>query len=189
MPTSRALTKQMVATYAEVLFEAASAGSSVDAVGGQLREAVATIRGHVALRDALFGDAVPALQRGNIAREVFSAMDPALSSALGVMAERGEAMLLPSVADAYDVLVEQRNDQVTAEVTTVIELTDQLREAIRTKLAADFGKTVVLREKVDPSIIGGIIISTHGKRLDASIASQLEAARATLSTAPTGGDV
>ena len=37
-------------------------------------------------------------------------------------------------------------------------------------------------------IIGGIVISTHGHRIDASIASQLESARLVLSTAPTGGE-
>ena len=53
---------------------------------------------------------------------------------------------------------------------------------------ADLGHEVILREKVDPSIIGGIIISTHGHRIDASIASQLETARTVLSAAPTGGE-
>ena len=73
-------------------------------------------------------------------------------------------------------------------VTTAVELTESLRESITKKLAADLGKGVVLREKVDPAIIGGIVFSTHGQRIDASIASQLENARGVLSTAHTGGE-
>lgn len=188
MPTSRALAKQIVATYATALFEAASAAGAVDVVAGQLGDVLATVRGHVQLRDALLGGAVPAENRAAIVREVFSAMDPVLVSTLALMAERGEFDLSSSVSEAYARVSEERRDTVAVQVTTVVELTDGLREAITKKLSADFGRSVVLQEKVDASIIGGIVISAHGKRLDASMASQLEAARVTLSTAHTGGE-
>lgn len=188
MRTSRTLAKQIVATYAETLFEAAQADDAVDAVGAEIDSVAATVRGHADLRDALRDDAVPAEVRGSIVREVFASAHPALIAMLGVLVERGDAELLASVAEDYAEVAEKRRDTVTAEVTTVFGLTDSLREAIRIKLSADFGKTVVIRETVDPAIIGGIVISAHGNRLDASIASQLEAARVTLSTAYTGGD-
>lgn len=188
MRINRTQAKQVVATYAVTLFEAAAASGSVDLVGGQLAEVVTTVRGHADLRDALMGDTVPAETRGNIAREVFGALDPALVATLGVMAERDNMDLLSSVAEAYADVADERRDVVTVEVTTVVELTDALREAIKGKLASDFGRGIVLREKVDPSIVGGIVISTGGQRLDASISSQLEAARVALSTAHTGGD-
>ncbi len=188
MRTSRALAKQIIDTYATVLLEAAIADSTVDVVGTQLDEAAAIVRGHADLRDALLDDNIDAEHRGAITREVFGSFDPALVATLGLMAERGNIDLLSSVVEAYARVTEERLDTVAVDVTTVVELNDALREAISTKLAADFGKKVVLREKVDPSIIGGIIFSTHGQRLDASIAHQLEAARSTLSTAHTGGD-
>jgi len=189
MRTSRALAKQIVATYAEALFEAATAARNVDAVAGQLADVVRTVRAHVELRDALLGEAVPAATRSSIVREVFSAYDPALVALLGVMAERGNFDLLSSVTDAYVAIAEDRRGTVAIEVTTVVELTDELRTAIKTKYATDLGREVVLHEKVDQAIVGGIVISTGGRTLDASLASQLEAARVALSTAHTGGDV
>jgi F-type H+-transporting ATPase subunit delta len=178
-----------IATYAEALFEAALAENRVDQVGVELGEVAYTVRGHAELRDALTSDYLPASARADIIREVFGAMHPALVAALGVMAERGDVGLLPSIIDAYTRVAEERRDLAAVEVTTVVALTDELREAIKTKLSADLGKGIVLHEKVEPSIVGGIIISTGGRRLDASMASQLEAARVTLSTAHTGGDV
>ena len=64
----------------------------------------------------------------------------------------------------------------------------RVREQVKDKLVADLGKDVVLREKVDPAIIGGIVMSSGGLRIDASIASQLENARCVLSAAHTGGE-
>lgn len=188
MPTSRALAKQIVETYATALFEAASAAGAVDPVASQLADVIATVRGHAQLRDALLQGTVPAESRAAIVREVFSSLDPALVTTLALIAERGEFNLVSSVAEAYARVSEERRNTVAVEVTTVVELTDGLREAIKKKLSADLGREVALREKVDPAIVGGIVISAHGKRLDASVASQLEAARVTLSTAHTGGE-
>ena len=56
------------------------------------------------------------------------------------------------------------------------------------KLSADLGHGVRLNESVDASILGGIIISTHGKRMDASVKTQLNHARQVLKTASTGGE-
>jgi F-type H+-transporting ATPase subunit delta len=188
MRTSRALAKQVIATYADVLFEAASAEKAVDLVGAELTEAVRTVRGHAQLRDTLVEDVLPAENRVAIAREVFSAMRPVVVSTLAVMIERGDFELLSSVSEAYAAVAEAKRDLVTVDVTTAVSLDDALRGAIKNKLSADLGKDVALREKVDPSIIGGIVIQMHGNRLDASVASQLEAARVTLSNAHTGGD-
>jgi len=188
MRTNRALAKQTTATYASVLFEAASADQAVFVVGDQLDEAAAIVRGHGELRDALLDENVPAEARRDIVTDVFKSVHPALVATLGVMAERGNIDLLSSLAETYLALAEERLNVVAVDVTTVVPLTDELRRAIKDKLAADFERDVVVREHVDPAILGGIIMSAHGRRVDASIVSQLERTRTALSTAHTGGE-
>ncbi|MBI5230874.1 MAG: ATP synthase F1 subunit delta [Coriobacteriales bacterium] len=188
MRTKRALAKQTTATYAAALFEAAKAEDAVFAMGTELDEAAAVVRGHADLRDALLDDNVAAQARRDIVTQVFSGSRPALVAALGVMAERGNIDLLSSVVEAYGNVAEERLNVVIVDTTTVVPLTDGIRGAIKNKLVADFGKDVVLREHVDTSIIGGIIMSAHGRRVDASIVSQLDRTRMALSTAHTGGE-
>jgi F-type H+-transporting ATPase subunit delta len=188
MRTSRALAKQIVATYAGALYDAAAGDDAVDKVSTQLDAVVRLARSHAPLRDALTDDAVAGEQRSTIVREVFAGLFPALVDTLAVMVERDNFDLLSSVVDQYGVVSEERRGVVSVDVTTAVTLTDVLRQSITAKLSADLGKAVALREKVDPAIIGGIVISTHGHRIDASIASQLESARLVLSTAPTGGE-
>ena len=188
MRTSRALAKQIVGAYAGVLYEAAAAGDVVDDVATQMNAVVRLVRGHAPLRDALADDSVSGEQRSAVAREVFAGLNPALVDTLAVMVDRDNFDLLPSVVEKYGVVSEERRGVVSVDVTTAVALTDALRSSITSKVSADLGKDVVLREKVDPAIIGGIVISTHGHRIDASISSQLESARLVLSTAPTGGE-
>ena len=54
----------------------------------------------------------------------------------------------------------------------VVELDDHLREVITKKAEADLGTNVVLREHIDKSLLGGILMSANGKRIDASVLSR-----------------
>ena len=74
------------------------------------------------------------------------------------------------------------------DVVTAVALDDELRGIITEKLSKDLGKPVVLCETVDKSILGGIIMSTNGKRIDASISSKLEGTRALLKENNDGGE-
>ena len=188
MRTSRALAKQIVGAYAGVLFDAAAAADVVDDVNMQMDAAVRLVRSHAPLRDALRDDAASGADRATQVKNVFAGLHPVLVDTLAVMAERGNFDLLSSVVERYGIVAEEKRGIVAVDVTTAVALSEALRESITIKLAADLGKGVVLREKVDPSIIGGIVFSAHGQRVDASIASQLENARVVLSTAHTGGE-
>jgi F-type H+-transporting ATPase subunit delta len=131
---------------------------------------------------------VSADKREEAARGVFAGLDAALVTTLAVLAERGDFGLLSRVAEEYARVAEARRDIVAINVTTAVAISEELREKIVARLADDLGKGVVLRERVDASIIGGIILDAHGQRIDASIASQLESARRVLSTAHSGGE-
>ena len=144
--------------------------------------------GNADLRDAFDEIAYTAEQRRTIAQGVFEGFDPLLASVLSVMAERQDFSELSQINNAFAALIDERLGLAVVDVTTVVELDDELRTLISEKVAADLGKSVVLREHVDPSILGGIIMSTQGKRIDASIVSKLEQARTVLSESNDGGE-
>lgn len=188
MRTSRTLAAKTVGAYANALFEAALADNVVDAVAMQLDAVARLLRGNAPLRDALRDSHVAIATRVKMVEDVLSGLNGAVVKTVGVMVERGDLELLSRVIDAFGSVAEERRGIVAVDVTTAVELTDTLRASLTSKLAADLGRDVVLREKVDASIIGGLIVDAHGKRIDASIASQLENARRVLSTAHTGGE-
>jgi F-type H+-transporting ATPase subunit delta len=187
MITDRTLAKKASQVYAEVLLEAVSASSDVFEVSGQLEAVYKTIAGTVELRDVLADRAIEVSVRQGIVRDLFAGFNPALLTVLDVAIERGDVRLLNRINDAYVSVAEQELNAVFIDVTTAVELDDALRSSIQKKYSAQFGKDVFLREHVDPSLVGGIVLSAHGRRIDASVASQLENARRVLSTIPSGG--
>ncbi|MDR1014940.1 MAG: ATP synthase F1 subunit delta [Coriobacteriales bacterium] len=181
MPTDRTFARKASAVYAEVLLEAAAGRNTAFEVSGQLEQVLAAVRGNVDLRNALCDRTIPAPSRAAIAREVFAGVDAALVEVLAVMVERDDISLLSRVNEAYTGLAEQHLGAVILDVTTVVGLDEGLRGRIREKYSSQFGMDVLLREHIDRSLVGGIVLSTHGRRIDASVVSQLENARAVLS--------
>lgn len=115
---------------------------------------------------------------------------PEVLAVLTTMFERGQLDLLPEVAETYRAMCEADDDVVGVTVTTAVPLDDDLREQIQKRYEADFGCSVFLIERVDPSIIGGIIVEARGSRRDVSVKTQLAAAREALVAADEtdGGD-
>ena len=183
MPTDRILMRKESAVYTQVLLEATQGSDTVFPVSSQIEQANAVIRGNVELRSTLYDDTVPVETRIAIINGVFAGFDESLLAMLGVMIKRGDLKLLGKVAEAYVYAVEDLLHVVIIDVTTVVELDDALRDSIKTKYAAQFGRDVLLREHIDPTIMGGIVLSTHGVTIDASVVSQLEGVRAVLSQA------
>lgn len=189
MPTNRLVVKETVDTYASVLLDAANAAGGQDAVlevRDQLEVVTKALRSNVDLEVALAEETYTPEQRETLVRNVFAGMNPALVETLLVMAERDDLGLAGRIYRAYDEQIEEKLGVAVVDVTTVVELDDALRETISNKAAQDLGKQVVLREHVDKSILGGIIMSVSGRRIDASIATQLDTARTVLKTTDGG---
>jgi F-type H+-transporting ATPase subunit delta len=69
-----------------------------------------------------------------------------------------------------------------------VPLDDTTRADVIAQLKELLGTPVTLREKVDPTIIGGIVINVAGKIIDASVSGQLDDTRRALSTPSPGGE-
>ena len=191
MPTNRLVIKETVDTYAQVLLDAANAAGGQEAVlevRDQLEVVTKALRSNIDLQVALAEKAYTPEQREELVRNVFTGMHPALVDVLLVMSERDDLELANRVYAAFDGLIEEKLGVVVVDVTTAVPLDDALRETITNKAAQDLGKKVVLRERVDKSILGGIIMSASGRRIDASIATQLDTARTVLKTTTDGGE-
>ena len=183
MPTNRQVTKEKVNAYAQVLLDGAyDAGGqeTVLVVRDQMEDVFRIMRSNMDLIEALNDSAYTPEQKNELARNVFAQCSSVLVDVLAVMAERGDIALLSRVWERYGEALEQKLNVTVVDVTTVVALDDHLRDVIAKKTEADLGTKVVLREHIDKSLIGGVVLSAHGQRIDASVVSQLERARTTL---------
>ncbi len=112
--------------------------------------------------------------------EVIANASPEVLAVLGTVFERGQLDLLPQIASTYRMVTATDEDVVGVTVTTAVPLDDELRRTITEKCEADLKRKVFLIEKVDPSVIGGLILEARGQRRDVTVKTQLRAAREAL---------
>ena len=107
---------------------------------------------------------------------------PEVLEGLGSMRQSDDLDLLDAVSKEYKEILDHGDDTVSVTVTTAVPMDDALRSKVRAKATADLNAPVYLVERVDPSILGGIILEQRGKRYDASVRAQLSNIRKSLSS-------
>ena len=180
MATDRLVDKSKVGAYASTLFDAANQEGAAEAVvnvRNELSQLLGIIYKDMDLSVALSSPDYTPEQRLELARAVFADLDPALREVIAVMAQNLDANLVTRVYHEYESLMAEKLNLCVVDVETVVPLDDELRKLIKEKTEADLGCKAVLNESIDKTILGGIIMSVNGKRIDASVLSQLNHAR------------
>jgi F-type H+-transporting ATPase subunit delta len=105
-------------------------------------------------------------------------LDPVATRIVCVLAKQGQLDILVDIAEGYRRLVDRYlgvEGVEDAEVISAIPLDNEDKLLIAQRLTEIFGKPVVLKPKVDPTIIGGLIIKIGDELIDGSIRGKLEA--------------
>ena len=183
MPTNRHTAKAEAELYATTLLEALNNEGGLDAVMNgrtQIDTIIRYARANAQLNEVMADSSIAPEQRAQLVKRVFADCEPALVSVLAVMAERGDFSRLNRIWDIYDAKIREKFNVCVVDVVTRVALDDHLREVIKNKAGKDLGCDVVLNESIDTSLLGGIIMSANGQRIDASVLTQIENARETL---------
>lgn len=92
---------------------------------------------------------------------------------VGLVADQGRGEQLPDIAAAYGDFVDADAGRVRARVRSAVALTEQERSTLATRLGAALGKTVVIEDRVDPELLGGLVAEVGSLVADGSLDGQL----------------
>ena len=96
---------------------------------------------------------------------------------LRLIAEKGRAAEIADVAEELEKLVAAEARILDVELTTAHTLSDEEFGRILGRIEAASGRKVQAERKVDPDLIGGIVLQAGSLRLDASVRGRLERLR------------
>ena len=93
---------------------------------------------------------------------------------LCVVTQKGRFKALPGIASQFKDMYYQKKNILEVTATTVQPLSDKLRKKLVDKLQSVSGKTVILHEKLDKSILGGIVLRYANTEIDSSVKTKLD---------------
>jgi F-type H+-transporting ATPase subunit delta len=103
--------------------------------------------------------------------------EPLFTNFLRLVAEKGRAGEIEEIANEFERLIAREERRLTVELTTARELSDAETKAILKQIEDAAGRKVEATQKVDPDLVGGIVLQAGSLRLDASVRGRLERLR------------
>lgn len=100
-----------------------------------------------------------------------------VSNFLGVVARSGRLFAVEDMIKAFRALAARDRGEVQAEVTSAIALDDAQIAQLEETLKAAVGKDVQLAMRVDPAILGGLVVKVGSRMVDSSIRTKLAGLR------------
>ena len=98
---------------------------------------------------------------------------PLVRNVLGLLARNRRLFALAEVIEAYLAELAARRGEVTAQVTAAQDLTEAQRGALDERLRRIVGGKVSIELRVDPALLGGLIVKLGSRMVDASLGSKL----------------
>lgn len=169
--------------YARALLDVAiSEQADLDRIERDLDAVAGLFTQYPALADALLNPVVPVPRKRAAVAELMaiSELTPMVTKLIGLLADRDRLVLIPDLLAGYRSRLLDHRHVIRTEITTTETLTPARAKRIEDGLAETTGRTISLTTKVDPSIVGGVVVRIGSTVYDGSLARQLEKIRASL---------
>lgn len=166
---------QVAKKYANALFLSTRERGLVEQAYGQFGDLKALLEKDPSLTLFLSSPKVEEEQKIELVRTVFGGrFEKLFVEFLVVLVEKRRAGYLIDVIDEFNRLVEFERGIARVTVHSAIPLSSEEEKAMVERLAAKTGRKIELEKKVDPAIIGGVIIVMHDEIIDGSIKHGLD---------------
>jgi len=164
--------------YAEALVELAERHEGLDVFGEGIEAVSRLVNENPEIRRFLETPRIDAARKKEVLRRAFEGEVPKqLLNFLLVVIDKRRQRLLRSIARHYHELVDEKQNRVHVDVTLARAADDAIREELGHRLTGLLGKTAVPHVRVDPAILGGIVVRTGDTIYDGSLRRRMERMR------------
>ncbi|MGH9887413.1 MAG: ATP synthase F1 subunit delta, partial [bacterium] len=144
----------------------------------ELDEAVRMLKSSRELQQTLDHPALPLEKKKKVLAALFAGRGSALLLKLvDLLVERRRLPLLPDLARTYGSLWNAHRGVLAAEAVSAAPLSKDEEKALQKALATLTGKDVELVARVDPALLGGLLVNMDGRTYDGSVRTRLVALR------------
>lgn len=161
--------------YARALFELADEAKAVDEVAADLSLLAEAIADSADLERLIRSPIISREDQGKVMGLILEGMGAKdlTRRFVGVLARNRRLFALPAVIAAFRALLAQRRGEAVAEVVSAAPLTVTQQQALAAALKRVTGSEVAVTTRVDPGLLGGLVVKLGSRMVDSSLRTKL----------------
>ena len=169
---------QIGSVYGESLYELAKDESLTKLIGEQLAVLQESFRQEPDFIRLLSSPNLTKAERCQILDDSFrGSVHPYLLNFLKILTEKSYMRYFSDCCDAYTELYNQDNGILVVTAVTAVALSPEQKNKLTQKLGRITGKEILLRNRIDPAVYGGVRLDYDGQRLDDTVSHRMAAIR------------
>ena len=169
---------QIGSVYGESLYELANDESLTKLIGEQLAVLQESFRQEPDFIRLLSSPNLTKAERCQILDDSFrGSVHPYLLNFLKILTEKSYMRYFSDCCDAYAELYNQDNGILVVTAVTAVALSPEQVSKLTQKLGRITGKEILLRNRIDPAVYGGVRLDYDGQRLDDTVSHRMAAIR------------
>jgi F-type H+-transporting ATPase subunit delta len=169
--------EELARVYGRSLFEVAREHDKLDVVREQLGQVADALAEHRELQMFFFSPYFSTEEKKEALSRVIDGGENILMNFLKLLIENHRMPAIFRIRQHYERLWDEENRTLPVEITSAVELDEQTTESLGRAIGERAGRNVTLSARVDPDILGGIVVRVGNSILDASIRNRLEQLR------------
>jgi F-type H+-transporting ATPase subunit delta len=169
--------EELAQVYARSLFQVALEQGKLDELREQLIQFADAVDEHRELAVFFFSPYFSTKEKQEALGRVLEGADESLLNFLSLLIENHRMPVIFRIRQEFERLWDEENRTLPVEITSAIELDQATTESLGKTIGERAGRKVTLAARVDPDILGGIVVRVGNSILDASIRNRLEQLR------------
>jgi F-type H+-transporting ATPase subunit delta len=169
--------EELARVYGRSLFEVAREHDKLDVLREQLGQVADGIAEHRELQMFFFSPYFSTEEKKEALSRVIDGGESVLMNFLKLLIEKHRMPAIFRIRQHYERMWDEENRTLPVEITSAVELDEQTTESLGRAIGERAGRNVTLSARVDPDILGGIVVRVGNSILDASIRNRLEQLR------------
>jgi F-type H+-transporting ATPase subunit delta len=169
--------EEIAQVYARSLFEVAVEQEKLDTIKEQLGQFADALAGNRDVAIFFFSPYFSTDEKKAALHRAVEGADPIFLNFLEALIERHRTPAIYRIRTDFELLYDKTNKLLPVQLTSAVELDSELVESLGRQIGEQTGNEIQLSSKVDPEILGGIVLRVGNFILDASIKTRLEQLR------------
>ena len=159
--------------YAKAILSVGIDNQTSEKIQLEMDQIAYVIESNSELNQALKSPVVKLSVKAVVLDKVFNNISPELKSLFQTLIQNKRIDLLEEIALQYKKLFNQINNKEQATVTTAVPMTSSMEDKIMAKLKTLSSKDLILKKRVNETILGGFILRIGDQQYNASVSNQL----------------